>query len=96
MSKKTELITDQYTGDLEIALNAAVSSGVMSEEQSTLIKEITGKLMGEQVVIIPILMSACAILLPPPTAIAAIKSLEPTYNMKTKQLLLEMIDGDIS
>lgn len=91
MSKKTELITDQYTGHLEIALNAAVSSGVMSEEQSTLVKEITGKLMGEEVVIIPILMSACAILLPPSTAMAAIKSLEPTYEMKTNQLLHEML-----
>lgn len=91
MSKKTELITDQYTGDLEIALNAAVSNGAMSEEQSTLIKEITGKLVGEQVVIVPILMLACAILLPPSTAIAAIKSLEPAYNIKTKQLLHEML-----
>ena len=91
MSKKTELITDQYTGDLEIALNAAVSSGVMSEEQSTLIKEITGKLVGEQVMIIPILMSACAILLPPSTAMAAINSLVPTYEMKTNQLLHEML-----
>lgn len=91
MSKKTELITDQYTGDLEIALNAAVSNGVMSEEQSTLIKEITEKLVGEQVVIVPILMSACAILLPPSTAIAAINSLEPMYEMKTNQLLHEML-----
>ena len=91
MSKKTELITDQYTGDLEIALNAAVSSGVMSEEQSTLIKEITEKLVGEQVVIVPILMSACVILLPPSTAMAAINSLEPTYKMKTNQLLHEML-----